>query len=562
MSMSRNIFTDQTRSIVLPVLVVACLAFILFFLVFRTSIPIAIDTAFMIDTTFLAILGWRGVNGLSPVVDYWHFYGGFTAANVTLAFKLFGVSLKSVDYSFVLIFIWATLLLALLSWGRQSFLTFCLLLLVTAAIILGPLSIEDGYLRYVNHSYVYNHFAMTVVIAITIFVTTPHSGSPNWDSISAFVAGFALFLLFITKSTFFVIAPFMFAACLIQRQYRVVGLMLVGLVAALLTLDPGAVKFLGSLEEITKMGQIERAGGLVGRMNHAVLTIGWHGGYILIAGYFVWRLWTFERGRIARPMVAILLCTSAFGAATLSMNGRPDLMLLPMIIAIMTLIADWLKPDHKNLATLAYVMATAMAFVLVIPAVYFSVDTWLSSDEAQSRQLITDGPFSSYMVLDPANPAALLNSKTIEQRRESAVTEAVARLSAGGPDRSTDPYVVLSDGVNLLNKIPNISKYGIITRGSLFDFTVPLRSKPVPSFPVWPLERSTSFLDMSEVDMVMAVRHFKAPDHLPPDAAAIVERDFHVCMSSAFFTLSVRRAATEIPCTGDDSEESGTSQKP
>ncbi|SMX22057.1 hypothetical protein BOA8489_00144 [Boseongicola aestuarii] len=517
-----------------------------FFLLFRVASPISIDTAYMIDTTFLANLGWRGVNGLSPVLDYWHFYGGFTEANLTLAFQLFGVSMKSVDFAFALIFSEAAALLALLSVKRLSCTSFWLLLAISATIILGPISIEDGYLPYTNHSFVYNHFAMIVIIAVSIFAINSRSEYASLDILSSLIVGMTLLILALTKPTFLVVAPFAVAACAIRKDLRAAALIVLGFVLALVFLDPWAVRFRGSLNEIMLMGQIERAGGLHGRMQHTLLTLIAHAGYLVVLGYF---LWLFAKGKTMRTasfFASIFLCAAAFGAATLSMNGRPDLMMLPMIILLLTILSDRLK--NQTHRSLGYFSATVMGAVLILPAAYHSGKTWLRMNEAKLSQLITEGPLANYVVLEPATPSELPSHVVFEVRLETAVSEAAKRLKSGGQIRARDPYVVLADGVHLLNQISDVSNYGIITRGSTFDFTVPMTSRPVPSFPVWPLQRSTSLLDVSEVDIIMSVRYYTAPDHLSPEATAIIAQEFRTCRESTFFILSVRRSNMDVPC--------------
>ena len=533
------------------VIVVVCLLSSAFFIAFRLLTPIAIDTAFMHDTMYLASLGWRGVNGLWPIVDYWNFYGGFTAANVTLAFTLFGVSLKSVDYAFVIVFAWATLLLAVFSWKRISLLGFCICLLVVATIILGPISIEDGYSPHVNRSFIYNHFAMAVIVGLTIFIAQPITSSPIWDAATGFVAGIALVILVLAKATFVVVAPFIFAACFFQRQYTTSLCMLAGLMVAFFLLDPGAMRFVGSLEEIWHAGQLERVGGFVGRILYIFRTVAWHAVFVLLVVFFAWRLWLAEGRPVALQMLSIFLGVLSFGAATLSMNGQPSLMMLPILIVALLLVADMLKRSEGGQATLVYLTSSAMTAVLVLPAVFYSIQVLGLVDDARSRQLITEGPASSYMVLDMGNPYRLPSAGNIEQRLETAVSEVAARIPNGGQNYNSDAYVVLADGVQLLNSIPDVSHYAIISRGSLFDFTVPLQSKPVPSFPVWPLERSTSFLRMSEVDIIMTTNVLGSDDFFTDEMQKIFEMEFKECKSSQFFVLWVRQTAADIPCVSE-----------
>ncbi|NNE86498.1 MAG: hypothetical protein HKN27_00350 [Silicimonas sp.] len=511
---------------------------IVYLIAFRAFSDLAIDNAFIVDTFFIAQLGWREINGLSPVLDYTHFYGGVTAKAIAAAFKIFGATLKALDYAYLILFALVASFTLLLGYRRTSSQSTALIILLSASILIGPLSIEDGYSPIVNHSFVYNHFGMGLLLAVTLFVLNPISGSQPHDYVASFFCGTLLTVLALTKPTFAFSIPFFILVLVIQNQYRICAIVLLGMLITTLITDPNLKRFLGSLYTILESGAAERSGGPLGRSAHAYMTLIMHAGFLLGLLYF----WQFLYHRAALParrlIVCHALCIAGFFVATLTMNGRPHLMLLPALILILLFTAEKLDGDK---ARKALIVSNSFAAIIVFPSLLFASSTWLASVNARQYQLVTYGPLVDYAFTDPNSEMSRLSNTSIKVRRVLAIQEAYDRLSKSGPAQNRDAYVELSDGISLLATLENIDTKRIITANGMIDFSFPMKSIPVSSFPVWPNKDRMKGIDLAQVDIIMSKRFVDKNLFLTDGLRSQIDQDFILCKHSKFFILLVRR---------------------
>ncbi|MEM6903672.1 MAG: hypothetical protein AAF556_10595, partial [Pseudomonadota bacterium] len=105
-------------------------------------------------------------------------------------------------------------------------------------------------------------------------------------------------------------------------------------------------------------------------------------------------------------------------------------------------------------------------------------------------------------------------------------------------------YLMLADGLDLLSTVPNIREYGIISNGRMFDFTAPLMTKPVLSFPVWPtdnLEYMNNGLRFDDdVDLVMISPEVARLSLLNDLMFIKMADEFVACRQSAIWTMYAR----------------------
>ena len=235
--------TVMTRLLLLCALVVLPLAALAFL-----AVPIAYDTLHVPDTLFLAELGWRQMQGLDPVLEFGHFYGGVVARYIATAFILFGTSLKSIDYAFGLMALSLLILAVGLCWTRASRLTTLALCMVVTACLLArvPLEMLTAIQRpTASHAFVYNRLAIALAVILVIFALLP-AKDRRVEAGTALLAGGLCYGLVLIKPTFVVFTPFFLAALTIQGRWLGLGLGLIGLVAAGLILDFGAERALGA----------------------------------------------------------------------------------------------------------------------------------------------------------------------------------------------------------------------------------------------------------------------------------------------------------------------------
>lgn len=524
----------------------------LLFLVCILLQPILIDSFHFDDTVFLANLGWRGVNGYFPNIDYPHFYGGIVAQFITWSFKVFGVDFKSIDYAFVAMYFAATLLLLALTYRRLSLVGLTTLIALTAALILSLVPIEAGFVIRPKsaHSMVYNHLAVAIMLGLTVF-GAKSVPSASVEAPSSLLAGAALYVLVLLKTTFAVFAPILVVALLLQRRWISAALLLLGTIVSMLLMDPGMTRALGSLDTLLSTSAAESRSGIGAILTSSLENISAQlFALLLLLGLHI-RLWTQDRSIAFRMFCASVLFTAGYLGALISMAGTGSYMLLPMLVVLFALHADAVveskgSPLDQGTANAEIALVSALPVLLcysfVLPAVASSAGTTIQSFRHQSASLISAGPAASYVLIgEPIERKADLAAAV---RRTSAEIEA-AIMSEGGRVTNAHEYIMYADGINLLADIPQIETYGIISNGRMFDFSPAVESEPVLSYPVWPTANLDYFqtnapLD-ADIELVMMSRDVTQLDLVGPSLIRRMGDDFVVCKETPIWTLHVRR---------------------
>ncbi len=524
----------------------------LFFAIALIIAPIAVDQIHMDDSLLLANVGWRGVNGLAPVIDYPHFYGGFAESFVIASFQAFGVSLKTLDYAFVMLFAAAAPVIWLLCWKRLRSVDISLLTAIAAVLIvsLNPLESHENFSP--AHSFVYNHVGIVLMLALTVFACRVIEDR-RLEFAAAFAAGGALYALVLLKTTFGLFGLSVLLICLIQRRWSSVGLMLAGAILVLLLLDPTLARALGSLQLLMTSGAASQAGGIDGRMFIASLMLQTQAVPIAIVLIMTIVLWRREK-RDSLPLIAsLLICGAGYSAAMLSTGGSPQYKLLPFLVVAALLLCKSLTaprvdvPDVKHRALITAV-PIVLAYLLIVPAVATSAIALSSAFKNAGASLVEQGPLSEYVVFDPAVPD---HAGSASERLAAATATTIARVRAGQvSDR--EEYVMLADGVALLRKFDNVSALGIVSNGRMFDFTAPLQARVVKSFPVWPTAESPELMLRTpleaDVDIVMMLEEIPELELVSGALRTRMGQEFRPCLRSAFWTLYVRRNVPTAPC--------------
>lgn len=524
--------------------------------------PIAVDRVHMGDMVFLGTLGWRGVNGLIPVIDYPHFYGGMTSWFVTAAFNAFGVSYKSLNYAFAMMFVVASGVLWGLSWRRLSGSAITLLLTLAAALIISLDPIEYRPFLGIAHSFVYNHVGIVLMMALTLFASKS-IGDRKAEGTAAFVAGVATYGLILLKTTFGVMLPCVVLACLVQRRWSSAALVTVGATAGMLAMDPWMTRSIGSLLFILEGPTVASAGGVEGRLWEALSMLQAH--TLSLSACMVQLIAVGRRnGADSLPLIAsLLICGLGYGAAALTMDGSSGQKLLPFLTVASLLLVGQVRTDPERTQTNAPVAVAelpiwqalpfGLAYVLILPALVVSADAFSNAVRYSRASLVSEGPLSTYFVVGPATSIPGMQATEAAERRAAAVAETLGHIRAGTFDINdrSNYYVIFADGVSLLQQIPDITSYGIVTNSRMFDFTMPLLSKVVPSFPVWPVSGLPGLADRTrlgaDVDLVMMVTDIPI-GLLNEDLLALMGDEFRVCQQSELWTLFARRTLIAIPC--------------
>lgn len=526
---------------------------VVFFLVVALLIaPIAVDQINMDDIVLLANVGWRGVNGYAPVIDYPHFYGGFAEFFVIAAFRMFGVSYKTIDYAFVMLFTVSALIIWFLCWKRLRKVEISLLTAIAAALTLSlnPLEAYQNFTP--GHSFVYNHVGIVLMLALAVFACRALKDR-RLELVSALVAGGVLYALVLLKTTFGTFGLSLILACLLQRRWGSAGLVLVGATVVMLLLDPAMERALGSLKVLLTSTAAADAGGLNGRMFIASLMMQTQAVPIAILLILTIVLWRRQRSDSLQLIASLLICGAGYSAAMLSTGGSPQHKLLPfLIVAALLLCKELTRAGAANTSRARdaafNAIPTILAYLLILPAVATSAIALSQSFKHPIASLVEQGPLARYVVFDPVKP----DRAGPASERLAAATAITLRRVAVGEISGREEYVMLADGMALLRKVNNVSAFGIVSNGRMFDFSAPLKARAVKSYPVWPTAASRELMTRepleADVDMVMMLEDIPQLDLVSGALRARMGQDFRPCLRSAFWTLFVRRGITNTSC--------------
>ena len=504
--------------------------------------PVAVDQIHMDDIVLLANVAWRGVNGFVPVIDYPHFYGGFAEFFVTAAFRLFGVSYKVVDYAFVMLFAVSAVMSGALYWKRLTLAEASLLTVLGAALILSLDPLEAFQHFKPGHSFVYNHVGVVLMMALTVFACRG-AGDSRAELMSAVAAGGVLYALVLLKTVFGAIGIAMILACLVQKRWTSAALVVAGASAAMLLLDPGMARALGSLDLLLASDAAAEAGGLGGRLVVASLMLETQAvgiAVVLILAVMLWR----RRRWDSLPLIASLfLCGLGYGAAMLATGGNPQHKMMPLLTVAAILIGKALTEGRDGERSVTHdalvgAVPVVIAFSWIVPAIATSGIALSQSFAMADQALVRDGPMARYVVFEKDKAGADQLGPAISDAR---------RRTGGDEITDRDEYVVFADGLNLLRQIDDVAAFGIVSNGRMFDFTAPLQSRIVPTFPVWPTAASPELTSRAplgrDVDLVMMVDEMPSLDLVSAPLARRMGTDFRPCRRSAFWTLYARRDA-------------------
>ncbi len=504
----------------------------------RIGVPVLLDNAFIVDTLFVGNLGWRGVNGLRPVIDYPHHYGGGFTAIVVFAFKLFGANIKSIDYAYVLLFFFVIVFGLLVATRRISVANTSLLLVLTASLILAPNCIEDGFTYYFTHSFAYNHVAVSLMMFLTIFVSTKSRLTTLQEIFVCLVSGGVLFFLILLKTPFAVFAVFFFVGCVVNRGLEVTFFCAVGFAAATVVFDPGFARTTGSLGPLFLDDIVGDAGGVRGRALHSVFVFLAAVPIIIVCVSKSWAIWKLEHFDSAKFFFALSACFIGFFVSILFMNGLPYLKLIPILVVILILQSDRLRSWGASKNHDSNMVALILAAIIVIPGTVMSARSVRISLQLRDYSLIESGPYEKYLM--PYIQPSKSDTVSFEERLAQATKAVADRKQAGIEMRGSDGYVIFADGIHLLRTVRNIENYRIVTTDGGSDFSFAMEAPIVTSFPVWQLPESVQSLDFDEVEIVMEGFWPLMGSTFSDEMMKILESQFIPCRSSEFFRMHVR----------------------
>ena len=449
-------------------------------LLLNAAFGVFYDTLHFGDTIFIMGAAWRVHEGLTPAVDFGHFYGGVMAQGLGAGMRLFGHGVFTFDYFTLSVAAFLSAMAFVLLRPRISWHGYMATVLVTSTLLLTrfPLEFAQSVTQMVAaHSFIYNRFALAVLVVLGLFVALPEERASR-EGLLAVLAGVLVALVCLTKPTFVLLCAGLPLALILQGRWSACAGLGVGILATFLLLDPALARFLGSFSyamahvgEQTSMTGLVRKALLLPLAQAVALTF-------CLAGlaYLV-------QQRISpRTLMALVVMTATGVGLATTMGGIGNLgqLALPTLIMAALAAAEIARRAALDGSGALTLVATCLVLAFAWPHLLNSFSMTAEAIGARYQSLITQGPYARY----------------------------VSRPERHDANQATQ-YEMMADGIAALNQLGDPSRWGIVAdHGISFEYA--LLAPPVPGYPLWARPSAPEFAPdrplPPETDIVMLGR--------------------------------------------------------
>lgn len=484
------------------------------------------DTEHFGDTLFLLGVGWRAYEGLTPVLDFGHFYGGVMAEGISTTMRLFSPDVFAIERFALLAFGCLALVAALILRRRISFSGLAALVLTLAVLMLSryPLELNEPITRIVStHSFLYNRFGLALLLVSGLFVAL-RAPAERSDLGPGVLVGCLAVLAALTKPTFVVLIPGVVLALALQRRWQALVAVLAGIAVSVAILDPTLQKWLGSLAYVQAQVGDQASADTVALLRKAV-QIPLSQPVATIFALAAIGLLIVTKTKIGAVFGLLTIAATGIGmAATMGGNGNLGQLALPVTILIALASGEIAMKAGLQHASFVQMVAYALVISLALPHILNLAGATMEGEARSDQTLISEGPYTRYLSLPE------------EAERQNAPTQ----------------YEMLADGIAALHNLGEPSQWGIIAdHGITFEHAV--LGRPVPGYPLWQRATAPELSEdkpiAPEADIVMLDR----ADPLNKIGAILrakLGEDFTLCTSSMHWEIYTRRTSG-IQCQGN-----------
>lgn len=508
-----------------------------YFLVVSISIMVALtvgnilsgivyDTDHFADTFFLLGAGWRVAQGLVPVIDFGHFYGGVMANGIGLTMLSLGSDVFAFDrFSLILLAILSLVTTAIL-FRRISLNGLMALILTISVLMLSryPLELDEPITRIVStHSFLYNRLGFALLVISGLFVAL-RSEDDLHDLLPGALVGMLVVLAALTKPTFIILAPGVILGLAVQSRWKALAALLLGVGISVAIFDPFLQRWIGSFEYVNAHvgdGASAELGALLQKAIQLPLSQPVATTFALLAlGALI-----ITKTQLTSLLGLLVVAGAGIGMAT-TMGGNGSLGQLALPVAILITLASGEIATRAKLEYAASMNMAAYGLVvaLALPHMLNLTGAILEGISRSDRLLISQGPYDRYL--------------SIPEEKD---------------DRSTPTqYEMLADGVAALHALGEPSNWGIIAdRGLTFEHAV--LGRPVPGYPLWQRASAPELAEgkpiAPEADIVMIGRTGETSE-IGAILRAKFGKDFALCTTSAHWEIHVR-TSSGVSCPTD-----------
>lgn len=484
------------------------------------------DTEHFGDTLFVLGAGWRTVQGLTPVLDFGHFYGGVMAEGIAATMRLTGADAFAFE-RFTLLLL-ATLVLAATAilYRRMSSAGFLAVILTITVLTLTryPLELDEAIIRVAStHSFIYNRYGLALFLISGLFVAL-RGTSDRSDMFPGLLVGVLVVLAALTKSTFVVLAPGVVLGLTLQGRWRALAGVCVGIGASVMLLDPGLQKWLGSLTYVQAQVADQASTDIGSLLRKAIqLPLSQPLATTLALMAVITLLWT--RTHVAAVLGLIVVAAAGVGMeTTMGGNGNLGQLALPVAILIALAAGEIAGRSRLQYALPMQMVAFAMVLAFSLPHLVNLASAMLEGVARRDQMLISEGPYARYLSVPDT------------EHQPGAATQ----------------YAMFADGIEALHALGDPSRWGIVAdHGITFEHAV--LGPAVPGYPLWQRvsapELAADKPIAAEADLVMIGRS-EPESEVGTILRAKLGDDFVFCTRSRYWEIHTRRTSG-IRCTGE-----------
>lgn len=498
-------------------------------------IPFSYNSLHIEDTFLLAESAWRVFNGGIPGVDFEHYFGGISSSLIAQSFKIWGVSIKSIDYAFLIQYLIVIVMLYIATYKRVSLISGITVFFVLTGVMLTRIPYEEYSSLIViesAHSFSYNRFGMALMFVMMIFALfTTHT--KKIDYFVAVIMGGAAFLLIFTKTTFFIFFIGFILVLLIKK--RGIELLLVSILLIALSLAYSMpVERLWNTFNYAKIAN--NVDGAYWWLLMKPLRIFWSQAWafmIVISSIIYLYL------NITKELISVLISVVIFFivmmmvAMTMGAEGMTGHHVLPMLAVIMICLFEIDKRINNSESLIFKTLIAVMVIPIISLHIALSTLANLKGLHNKDAVYFSKGPLKGYL--------ASGSRATFDTTKINMVDNAARYLEMGGVVNIDTHYAGLADAYNYFSQIESTNLR--LGSDSPLGFSFSMMTEPVMDYLIWPREGALleKQYDAIPIDIDVMLMSLYPGSNVSAILLPLVNQDFQLCNKTKLWNVYVRK---------------------
>ena len=539
---------ERLLGLIVAILVIPCI-------ISFVASPVTYDTLHLIDTLYITEIGWRMHLGYTPGTDFGSMYGSTIGHYISLAFTIFGVSIKSLDYAVAIQYLTLVALLGSVAYKRLAVSTFLLLLLTVSSVLFARLPLEEypTLLRLESaHSFSYNRFATGIMVIFMSFALV-RAQTTKVEIYASVMVGLFCSLLLLTKSTFIIFIVGLLISIAFQRQWAILLIMTLTVMVATLIQDPSGIQALNTFRYAVELNFVSNQNywWLITKPMWIVLSQLWA---FALTG-LVYFLFLSSKSKTNAWAVSALLISAMMTAVTMGAQGLSGFHAVPLLAGIVIAVSASIQDGSSKETTIVKALALLIVITTAVGLTTSSVLINLKAAKNAHQSNFTTGPLRGYW----AHSKGLTNA---DPTLTDLIKRAQSHLNNGGKVNIEVEYAQLVDAYRTLSTHPNIRQLKVVSDTPL-NFSFALQTMPALTYPMWLRTSSPELKEMvalpNDASVLLLARKSSqpgAPFHKTNQHLGVSDiiklkmaDDYMHCRSTDLWQIYVRHNIVSTWCT-------------